>query len=584
MLEMRMEHFFGLLRMSRFSVSGVLIQCIGATLATCVARGQPVSRDPGVAELSLPDYMQRVVEHNETVQARLLAFHAARSQRLAENGVFEPALVTTGSYVDRDRPNTIELERSLRSGGVFLERNENYGTALEMQTPLGTRMRVGATAGELRNNIQRTVILDLDAEYEAQVGVTLEQPLLKGRGRAATLAALRVAARGSEIAYQEYRRQLMAVVADAELAYWQLYYAQAEEKLAGESVVLAQTLVRDTQTGLEAGRGSRLDVLEAEAGLALRRSRHSMAQQRRVEAANRLAIFVGGQAAPAGTGFRAGQTPGLRNVEIVRSEGARVAEAMNPEFLRAQAQVAQEMVRAGYAKNQRLPQLDLKSSFGASGLGYDWRSAWRDVEQRNFEAWTVGVELRVPILGNVRGRNEQRAAELRVRQTQRLAADVGAQLRAGMDSVTKRVETAFTAAQNYTAVVEFRTNLLQTRLEGRDVGRLDSRSVLEAEQELFAARLDRLQSAIEYERALLDLQVLSGTLLQNRGIELDFTDLELRTTEWAKGAAGAVAALRYQPATFTRWPAAPALPFVGEPDPNYPWRLRLTKPLPWRKS
>lgn len=533
--------------------------------------------------LTLEAYMQRVVEFNESVQARLLAFHASRHQRRAEGGAFEPALITTGSYVDRMRPNTIELERSLRSGGFFKERNENYGSAIEMQTPLGTRLRVGATAGQLINNIQRTVFIDLDAEYETQVGISVEQPLLRGAGHNATLAGLRMAARGSEIAYQDYRRQLSTVVADAELAYWQLYYAQQEVRLASESIALARTLVQDTRAQLEAGRGSRLDVLEAEAGYALRRSRETLARQRRLEAQNRLAAFFGGSGAGPGAAWEAVEAPALNSVEIVPEEGSRATFAMNPDLLRANAQVGQELVRAGFARNQQLPQLDLKSSFGANGLGYDWTTAWRDVEKQNFPTWTVGLELKIPLFGNLRGRNEHRAAQVRVLQAQRVAADVSSQLRAGLDSLVKRVEATYTAAKSYEAVVEFRSNLLQTRLQGRDVGRLDSRSVLEAEQELFAARLDQLQSAIEYQRALLDLQVLSGTLLQSRGLEIGFAELEERTSAWIKAPQATLPTLQYRVASFARWPSAPPEPFVGEPDPSYPWRLRPNQPLPWSK-
>lgn len=556
-------------------------------LAAYLVAGQPASGAPAPTnreELSLAAYMQRVVEYNETVQARLLAFQAARSQRRAESGTFEPAWVTSGEYVDRKRPNTVELERSLRSGGLFKERNENYSSSLEMQTALGTKLRLGASGRQLINNIQRTVFINLDAEYETSVGVSIEQPLLKGAGPNAALASLRLAARGSEIAFQEYRRGLMNVVAESELAFWQLYYSQQESRLAAESVGLATTLVRDSGAALEAGRGSRLDVLEAEAGLAIRRSRESLSRQRLLEAQNRLATYFGGAGRSGSGEVRAGEGPELRKIELVPDEGARTAEAMSPELLKARAQVAQEMIRAGYARNQRLPQLDLKSSFAATGLGYDWTSSWRDVERRNFPAWTVGLELRVPILGGIRGRDESRAAQLRLLQAQRVASDVVTQVRGGLDSSLKRVDAAYNAAQSYQAVVEFRTNLLQTRLQGRDVGRLDSRSVLEAEQELFAARLDQLQSGIEFQRALLELQMVSGSLLQSRGLEIGFAELEERTSSWARDPAAKLPALSYKPATFTRWPVAPAEPFTGEPDPSYPTRLRLTKPFPWQKK
>jgi outer membrane protein len=527
--------------------------------------------------------MQRVVDYNESVQARVLAFQAARSQRRAEAGIFEPAFVTSGEYVDRKKPNTIEMERSLRSGGIFKERNENYSSGLEMQTPLGTRLRVGASGRQLINNIQRTELIDLDAEYETSVGITLEQPLLRGAGKNVTLAALRLAARNSEIAYQDYRRQLMQIVAEAELAYWQLYFAQEEVRLTSESLTLAQTLVQDTRTSLDAGRGSKLDVLEAEAGFALRRSRESLSRQKHAEARNRLASYFGGASRGTSTNYVAVEPPVLSPITVAADEGNRTALAMNPDILRAHAMVGQEAIRVGYSRNQRLPQLDLKSSFAATGLGFDWTSAWRDVEKRNFPAWTVGLELRVPIWGGVRGRNELQAAQLRLRQAESMEADTATQLFAGLNNAVQRVEASYTAARNYQAVVEFRSNLLSTRLQGRDVGRLDSRSVLEAEQELFGARLDQLQSEIEYQRALLDLQVVSGSLLQGRGLETSFADLERRTRDTlAKKTASS--ALQYQRANFSRWPAVPPEPFIGEPDPDYPWRTRLTVPIPWKRN
>jgi hypothetical protein len=108
--------------------------------------------------------------------------------------------------------------------------------------------------------------------------------------------------------------------------------------------------------------------------------------------------------------------------------------------------------------------------------------------------------------------------------------------------------------------------------------------VLEAEQELFAARLDQLQSEIEYQRALLDLQVVSGSLLQGRGLEISFADLERQTRESIAKPQVVATSLHYQRARFSRWPAEPPAAFVGEGDPSYPWKTRLTVPLPFKKK
>ena len=89
-------------------------------------------------QLSLSDFMQRVVEFNDSVQGKLLGFQAARHQRKAEMGSFEPAFVSSGEFVDRDQPNNFQAERSLGflnsgdEGGypsIFTERNSSVSSA-----------------------------------------------------------------------------------------------------------------------------------------------------------------------------------------------------------------------------------------------------------------------------------------------------------------------------------------------------------------------------------------------------------------------------------------------------------------------
>lgn len=540
------------------------------------------ARYPTQDRISLQEYMQRVVDYNESVQGRLLGFHAARRQRIAEMGSFEPAFIASGEYVDRRSPNNFQIERSLGLGAdptdpdddyeypsVFEERNRRYNSSIEVLTPLGTRFRVGATGGDLLNNVPRPQEFLGEREYETAMTATIEQPLLKGMGFATNLASLRLAARESESAFQEYRRELMQTVAEAELAYWDLYYAQEELVLSRESVDLARTLLNDSTASFDAGRGSKLDVLEAEAGLALRLSREREAYQQSVEAMNRFASFFGGVPKEHGAGYVAVDAPVSREVEMSFDSGIRTAMAMNPDLLRAQIRKEQEMIRIGYAKNQRLPELNLTAGFTSSGLGFDWTTSFEDVKGLGFPAWTVGVVFRVPIWGDIRGRNEVLAAKIRLRQAERIEGNLKTQLRVGRDTSEQRVISNYTTARSLERVVEFRTNLLTTRMQSRDIGRMDTRSVLEAEQELFVARLEQLQSEIQYQRALLELQMITGSLLQLRNLEMSFDELEYSTRRWMDGGTKTIG-LNYQMARFDRLPAELPMEFTGDPV-STPW-------------
>ncbi len=559
--------------------------------ALAAGPGDIESAYPSMEELTLETYMQRVVDFNQAVQSKLLAFHAARRQRMAEMGTFEPSLVTGANYSDRRWPQTDIDERNQGFATAAIqaiineedpppndlypyigeERNRRYSTDIEMLTPIGTRVRVGARADDIRRNFAPAPGYDsLFSGYSTSIGITVEQPLLRGLGFASNLASLRLAAHESEIAFQAYRRQLMQVISAAEMAYWRLYYAQQEYALSKESVALAETLLRDSEASFEAGRGAELDVLEAKAGLAIRKSRQSDARLKCIEAINELASFFGGVPKTSGTGYIAVQSPESEPVDLAFGQGMELAMAMNPDLQRAKLEKEQARVRFEYAKNQRLPELNLTTGVDFAGQGVDWSGSNADIEDLSFPGWSVGLVFRVPMWGDVRKRNELWAAKLRYREAERNELDLMTQLKVGSDTAEHRLDANYTTAQSLEEVVDFRDNLLQTRMQSRDVGRMDTRSVLEAEQELFVARLEQLQSEVECQRASLELQLISGTLLQMRDLDITFEYLEGAISEWSGDDPRKMPDMIYRPADISRLPNLEPVDFGGDPA-RAPW-------------
>jgi outer membrane protein len=554
---------------------------IGALAGSAYSASAPVSVPPRPSEfavepLTRADFLQRVVESNRAIQSRVAAFHAARSLYKAEGSQYEPTLVTSTEWVDRQRPNTIELERSLRSGGEFIERNWSYNAGIETRTPTGGKVRVGGQMRELRNNVQRTVIAELEAEYETSAGVVVEQPLLKNAGFGMASAARRLAARNAEVTYQDFRRQLMLTIAQAEISYWELFLAQEAVELSNESVKTAESLLSDNRSRFESGRGARIDVLEAEAGFALRRSRQSVAQQRWVEAMNRFAAFFAAPSFAQGKHFKAIEAPELQTIAMEYQERASTALAMSPDVLRAHRQLEQEKIRLGVARNQRLPQVDLRGSFGSAGLGYNWSSAWRDSERVNFPQWAVALEMRVPLLTGVRERNEVKAAQHRVLQAELNADDAEIQVRTNLEAAVRRVESSALTARSNAEAVAFRRTLLSDRLTAREAGRRDTRSVLEVEDELVSTRLEQLDSNVEHQRAVLELQVLDGSLLQNRSLEISISELESATREWARQQGGALGFFKHKERETKDSLPTPSASADGrlEPDRQSWWSFR----------
>src|SRR4051812_17480067 len=93
--------------------------------------------------LSLHDMTQMVLDHNESVQVRILEAEIGRRTVASEKGIFEPMITGSVERVDSVRPNNAQQIASLGfSAQPFLtERNTLYNSGLEFLTPLGTKLR-----------------------------------------------------------------------------------------------------------------------------------------------------------------------------------------------------------------------------------------------------------------------------------------------------------------------------------------------------------------------------------------------------------------------------------------------------------
>jgi len=510
--------------------------------ATNLATPQIVtsSRDLGtniVAEypgggLTLQETLRRVIIHNESLQMKLLDAEIARRQYKGELGIFEPAVVGSYQRVDSKRENTEEERRQLfgttgDSRTVFNERNDLMNGGLEFLSPLGSKFRVGYDLKHLRNNLNASLH---ETEWVTTAGVTLTQPLLKNFGPAATMARIRLAAINSDIAYQDYRRQMMLTLTRAEAAYWDLYLTQEQSRLSGDSVRIAQSLFKDNKTRLEAGKSSELEVLQAEAGLSARRSRLSDSHQKQTEAANQLATLFSGNAADTNLNLRAVEQPLLRDFKMDYYESYRSAFDKNPDYLTRKHQAIAENVRLAYAKNQLWPELDVKGSYGLNGLGFTPYTSFDDLEKKQFPAWSIGAEFRIPITGGMKERNDYKAAKLSKQKALVGLKEIEVQIGNALNTAMLKVNNLHDSIQNLTSVINFHQQLLEAQLARLDVGLIDSRTVLETEEKLFEAKVALLDNLVQYQKALLEFELVKGDVLTNRGMDISKAELQDQTT------------------------------------------------------
>jgi outer membrane protein TolC len=506
------------------------------TLATFTAPAfaQLSQRGPPL-NMTLEEFRQKVLARNESVQVKLLEMEVARRKFKGEYGTFEPEFFSSAGSEGNERQNTVQEQQQQLGAQSFSEQNMVYQGGIESLMPLGSRVRLAYTMRDLRNSLQDDPSFfsrgATNGEFQSFFGLSLTQPLFKNGGLAANMAAIRIAALTSDIAFQEYRRQLMLIMSTAEAAYWNLYMAQEQVRFFQQSVATAEKILTDTKARLETGKSAELEVLEAQAGLALRRSKLSEAEQKMLETANRLITLYSSDVTTPDRGLRAVDRPALSSLTTSYYELSRLAWELNPDYLIQKQKVLQEALRLGYARNQTLPEINFKGSIGLNGLGEDISESWDDITKAGYPSWYAGIELRIPLAGSIKARNEYSAARLRQSQALLSLKEIETQMANGLDNSLIKIKSARDSVTNYHAVVDFNQSLLGSAMERMEVGKLEPRKVLEIEQDLLEANNSLLEAMVNYERGVLEAELISGSTLQRRKLDFTRQDLDARTSQ-----------------------------------------------------
>ncbi len=476
----------------------------------------------GKQSLSLDEFRECVFARNEQIQIQLIGIFVADMNYLAALGEFEPEFVSDIQHVDSRRPNTAEQASSQSGLSVFDERNNLYNTGIEARLPTNTDIRLGFNVLDLRNNLQPLNPDRTTPEYSVFLGANLTQPLLRNRGLTAGLAAVRIAAGESQVAYEDYRRQMMATIGAAEAAYWTVFVTSQDVKFARESVDLAESILKDAKTALPLGGATQAEVDAAEVGVLERVARLSEAEQRHFEAANTMISYFSGK--PIRSDRDLPRTapppqPSTRDAKKDRTETYRTAFQSNPDYVRRLRQLEVEKVRVAYAKNQTLPQLDLKASYGLNGLGQSFSRGFDDIEGTDYPAWSVGIEMRIPLGGNKTGQAQFDAAEARKAQALLGLKELEIQLNIAIENAIRKIGTAIKSFEANSAAVGLRRKLLADERARLKEGKSTARLILELDEDLSESEAAALTDLLQVQTAKLQFELVTGTVLANRGLE-----------------------------------------------------------------
>ena len=416
------------------------------------------------------------------------------------------------------------LSRQLATSGlsttVFdVQTFQNSAALVGRASPFGTRYSFQIEANRLRNTFsgdQREIV----PEYEAFVGVTVAQPLLRGFGPGVNLAELRIARINKEVQRLEWRQKLSAAVQGVMSTYYDMQFGAADVQVRRDAVAADQKLVQQNERRMELGFMQPFDVQQARAQVSL--DEEQLLSSRNLFMERQFALkrlILGEFDVNDARVFLPEDTPPLKLPRIDRSALLAQAFANRPDFQQVLADADAQDIRLRFARNQLLPQLDLVATYGVNGLADDYSGSFNQAFRGRTPTWAIGLNLQVP-LANVQAR--ARLAEARGQKEQAILRIAQTELTIGVDvdTVISRIETNRQRVETARKTRELNEQAMAIASRRLEEGQISSFDIIEQQRKFYDARSRELAAGADLNKAITQLWLVTGTVLQRAGIEV----------------------------------------------------------------
>jgi len=554
-----------------FAVLGVFLLLAGASRAEEPGAPPPPDGEAiagpaaptlhGELALSVQDAIAMTIENNLDVElARYSPLISALDHRIAW-GAHDPNFFGSFDYASTETPTASTLEPSSR----IAERETSGGAGIGGLVPkLGWEYEIAYGASSLHTT---QAIPSLSPEYRASLTGTLTMPLLKGAWWGEPWVAVKQTGIGAELADEEFRQNLMDLIAGTEIAYWAVSAADERRRVAYKSLEARRGLLEQTEAQYDVGVVSRVEVTEAEAGVAQGDVGVIIAENDYRGAQDTLIDLVLGPHLTPDSRLEIRPTDSPEEIvtyTIDPEEAHRKALAHRPEIASVRKALEQQEIELKFRKNQRLPQIDLRFTYGYQGLAGrtnpeptffgcpprnlpgcsddpygpgcqqatcqrsrvtsvhrsfastddDWFSA------DGAKQWTGGAVLTVPI-GNVVGRGGVSKARLELRrartQVRRVELDILLEVREAIRNLGSSLEGIEAADRGRLAAAE-QLRAENIRLEHGESTPFD---VLLREEDLVDAESQRIGALEAYHNSVTALDRAQGTILRDRNVVVE---------------------------------------------------------------
>lgn len=507
--------------------------------------------------MSVREAIALALENNRDIEVTRKNVKIAEFDLKAARGYYEPRFIAQTFYERATTPNV----------SIFSNNRETTQGALvgnaDVRIPLPNYGTIFAATFNNQRVTTNNPISILSPQANANFGITLTQPLLRGRAMDQPRRTIEIAKRNLSLTDVQFRQRSVEIITNVQRAYWDLTFALRNLQVQRDAVRDAKDQLEHNRRLVEEGQLAPIDIVAAETQVANFEQAVYDALNVVTQAENGLKNLISPNR------YNAVWNEAIVPTDPVelRVPGTTLNDAMTaamenrPELELNNVQKSINEIDRRYYRDQSRPQIDLVAGYTSSGIGgtqnpsfsspfdvpcdpndpgYDAclarqaqqraqlesllgslgssGSAYSDIFTNRYPTYRVGVTINLPLFGDRTARAQYGRSLVEGERISAQREQVEQLIQVEVRNALQAVRTA--EARLRSAAISRENSVRQYESEQRklDAGQSDIYNVLERQTALTNARSAELRAQTELNKALADLQRATGTALKDNDV------------------------------------------------------------------
>ena len=448
-----------------------------------------------------------------------------------ERSVFDPQFYGIYQWSGSKNPRPYEKYFITGDRKIVVGNQTRYSSGFEgnISGKFITGLKYSIGMGQERNYTDPGGVDGWKAQYGTTVAGSLEIPLLKNFGIGVNLAPMRIQRNNWRISKEQLEDDVQNLTTDIINYYWTLYFIREDASAKEYTLRLALELLKINTAKVKVGMAAPIEITQAKARIALQEEQLIVAQNNILNAEDRLRQIINYNMhdllrpkalRPIEYHLVPAEKPAVVSISFdeVKCISQAIKYRQSLKIAGLQYRNANESMKI--AKNNLLPEVNVRGGLGYDGLGGNYGNAYDDQYTARHPDWSVGLEVSFPLFYNEpvatfrRAKYNKKQAKLTIQQEKQ---SIAIQVRTALRNVIadrKRIQ----ATREGTKEAQ---ETLRAEQEKFNVGQSTTFLVLQYQDDLATALSSEIRSLADWRISLSELYRVTAQTLPAQNIAID---------------------------------------------------------------